>query len=107
MATATDARLRPPLYETHVGKKYAMALSGIVLMLARVPANLDPGRRRRVDGYALTSRRCHEQLAATRRRAPARRGRRALGSPRSGALRRGSGLSHGHAPPQSWTEEAS
>jgi succinate dehydrogenase / fumarate reductase cytochrome b subunit len=33
MATATDARLRPPLYETHVGKKYAMALSGIVLMV--------------------------------------------------------------------------
>jgi hypothetical protein len=35
-------------------------------LLARVPANLDPGRRRRVDGYALTSRRCHEQLGALR-----------------------------------------
>jgi succinate dehydrogenase / fumarate reductase cytochrome b subunit len=30
--TAPDAR-RPGLYSTHVGKKYAMAVSGMVLML--------------------------------------------------------------------------
>src|SRR5919204_2677770 len=32
MASMSDAALRPTLYATHIGKKYAMAISGIVLM---------------------------------------------------------------------------
>ena len=32
LASMSDAALRPSLYATHLGKKYAMAISGIVLM---------------------------------------------------------------------------
>jgi succinate dehydrogenase / fumarate reductase cytochrome b subunit len=32
MASTSDAALRPSLYATHIGKKYAMAVSGMVLM---------------------------------------------------------------------------